>query len=107
MTFSAREKLGLTFATSSEKVIHLTEMGKLGTSYEAMVKSEHWPVFAALLDSKAAQAIQKLRKPRLTEQERVESNVRANLIDEIRREIQHEINRAHLAMAELNKIKEN
>jgi len=106
MTFSVKEKLGFAFSTQAERISKLTEMAKKGMTYSAMVNSEHWPVFAALLDSKSEQAVQKLRKRWLTEEERVEANVVANFIDELNVEIQTEIKRAALANNELNKIKE-
>lgn len=105
--FKVREKLGLTFTSTGEKIARLTDKMRLGVRYEALMKSELWPVFAALLNSKAEQAVRELKKSALSEKDRIHANIRSELIEEIYHDMDMEIRRAAMAKNELDKIKEN
>ena len=105
--FRVREKLGLTFTSTGEKIARLTDKMRLGVRYEALMRSEHWPVLAALLNSKSDQAVKELKKSALSDRDRVHANVRSELIEEIYNDMETEIKRATLAKNELEKIKEN
>jgi hypothetical protein len=109
MTFDVSKKLGGIFSTetTADKIARLTEKMALGMQYESLMKSDHWPVLAALLESKRQQAVNELSVPELSESARLISNARCGLIVEIQMDIETEINRAQKCKNELDKIKEN
>ena len=104
--FNIKDKLGLAFASREQKIAFLSEKMALGVQFESLVRSAHWPVLKALLDSKSDEAVHQLKQPFLLEKERVWANTRAAFIEELLMDISKQITLAQAAQKEIEKIKE-